>query len=396
MGLIYLVFLAIPILVLVAAVESYWRVRRVARDLRALQHRVGQLERLRPLPTDLTAVPLPGAPEPEAPPAPPPATMPMPGVAPALEIFLILWGWTSGRFGAGVLVAAGAGVGLGVAWRGDRMRRTLQGIGHALIGVGCGVVYLSLYLGHFTLHVLPVPLAFGLLGATSVLIVLAGLRYRVQTIAAIGIIGAFLPQGMAAFVPLQGFRLEPAPLLTYLGVVDALVLVLASYAGWSALALASLLLTSVVWIGMVPATRWSWPIEIGLSAVFALLGLAPVPRPRCACGGRTCACGRTSWGRAPRSRSSWARAPRTAGAAICPRSSIATVCYSSQALSASPSWRGGWRARERRSQTMSAPCPRSGAPSPRFSCWRGSSVKPITRRARCSGFPDRTPICGTA
>ena len=40
-------------------------------------------------------------------------------------------------------------------------RAVLPRLGHTFIGVGLGVVYLSLYLGHFTLHVLSLPVAFG-------------------------------------------------------------------------------------------------------------------------------------------------------------------------------------------------------------------------------------------
>jgi len=192
--------------------------------------------------------------------------------------FLILWGWTTGRFGPGVLVAAGVGLGLGVAWRGDRTRRGLPGIGHALIGVGLGIIYLSLYLGHFTLRVLPAPLAFASLLAASGLAVYAGLHYRVQTIATIGVIGAFLPQALAAFLPLHGFSMAPEALLGYLAAVDVLVFALAFRAGWSGLALAAVLLTAATWIAGVPADRWSWPLELGLAGLFTALGLAPLPR----------------------------------------------------------------------------------------------------------------------
>src|SRR6185295_6559077 len=67
--------------------------------------------------------------------------------------FMILWRYTPGRFGAEVLVGAGVAMGLVLAWRGDRMIRRLPRLGPTFIGVGLGVVYLSLYLGHFTLRV---------------------------------------------------------------------------------------------------------------------------------------------------------------------------------------------------------------------------------------------------
>lgn len=189
--------------------------------------------------------------------------------------FMIVWGYVTGRFGPGVLVAAGVLAGLGLTWRGARMRRTVRGVGHALIGVGAGVVWLSIWLGHFRLGVLPGPAAFGLVVLASLLTVVLGLRYRAQDLAALGVIGAHLPNLLG--VP-HRFQLPETGLLGYLAGLDAVVFVLAARAGWSALALGTLLLSAWAWIGCVPAERWSWPVEIGLAALFAGLGLAPVPR----------------------------------------------------------------------------------------------------------------------
>lgn len=192
--------------------------------------------------------------------------------------FFILWGYNTGRFGPGALVAAGAGIGLASAWRGDRLARSLPRLGHAFIGVGVGAVYLSLYLGHFTLHVLALPLAFALLALTSVVAIAAGLHYRVQAIAAIGVVGAFLPQCLASWLSLKGFALEPGALFGYLAVVDVLVFALASRAGWSALDLVALVLTAVTWRTTYPGGDWSWQLSAGLATLFIGLGLAPLPR----------------------------------------------------------------------------------------------------------------------
>jgi uncharacterized membrane protein len=192
--------------------------------------------------------------------------------------FLIVWGWTTGRFGPGVIVVSGVALGALLVWRGDRTRRTLPGLGHALIGTGFGVVYVTLYLGHFTLRVLPAPFAFAALVATSGLALLAGLQYRVQLIAALGVIGAFLPQLLAGLVPLRGFSLPAPTLLAYLGAVNALVFLLAARAGWSGLDLAALALSAATWIGAHPRGDWGWGTTIGLAVLFAALGLAPLPR----------------------------------------------------------------------------------------------------------------------
>jgi hypothetical protein len=192
--------------------------------------------------------------------------------------FFILWGYSTGRFGAGALVAAGLGLGLISAWRGDRLARSLPLLGHTFIGVGLGVVYLSLYLGHFTLHVLSMPLALVLLVLTSFLVIGAGLRYRVQGIAAIGVVGAFLPQLLASWIPLHGFALEPGALLGYLACVDLLVFALTARAGWSALDLSALVLTALTWRLTYPEGTWGWGVTFALAALFTGLGLAPLPR----------------------------------------------------------------------------------------------------------------------
>lgn len=191
--------------------------------------------------------------------------------------FLILWGYATRRLGPGVLVLAGALAGLGLVWRGDRMRRSVPGIGHALIGVGAGVLWLAVYMGHFELHVLPEAAAFALVVAASVFTGALGLRYGVQAIAALGVVGAQLPNLLGALVRSYSFSLPPSGLLGYLAGLNALVFALAARAGWSALALASLLLTAATWIVAVPASAWGWPVQIGLTALFAALGLAPVP-----------------------------------------------------------------------------------------------------------------------
>ena len=192
--------------------------------------------------------------------------------------FLIVWGWTTGRFGPGVLVAAGVAAGAILVWRGDRLRRTLPGLGHAFIGTGFGAAYVTLYLGYFTLRALSAPVAVVALVAVSALALLAGLRYRVQTIAALGVVGAFLPQLLPPILHLSGFSLPAPALLAWIAAVGALVFTLTARAGWSALDLSALGLASITWLGTHPHGDWGWPITLGLAAMFALLGLAPLPR----------------------------------------------------------------------------------------------------------------------
>ena len=192
--------------------------------------------------------------------------------------FMILWGYNTGRLGPGVLVAAGVALGLAFVWRGDAIARSVPAFGHALIGIGLGIAYLALYVGHFTLHVLAWAPAFGALMLVSFASVAVGMRYRVQTIATLGVLGAFIPQLMAAWVPLQGFALPATGLLAYFAVVDGLVFVLAARAGWSGLSLTALVLSAMVWIWAYHTPSWAWGVQIGLSALFTALGIAPLPR----------------------------------------------------------------------------------------------------------------------
>ena len=192
--------------------------------------------------------------------------------------FLVLWGYTTGRFGPLVLVAAGILAGLGVTWRGDRLQRSVPGIGHALIGVGAGVVWLSLYLGWTTLHALPAAAALPLLFAASVFTGVLGLRYGVEGIAALGLLGAFTPHLLRFVAFLPEAPLSPWGLYGYLVSINLLVFALALRSGWSRLALASVLLTAVAWSSAVSTDHWSWTLQMALSVLFLGLGTAPLPR----------------------------------------------------------------------------------------------------------------------
>jgi len=191
---------------------------------------------------------------------------------------MILWGYTSHRIGAGALVLSGVGLGLALMWRGDRIARTVAPFGQALFGVGLGVVYLTLYLGHVRLGVLPAGATFALLVAVACGSVLAGHYYRVQSIATLGVIGAFLPFLLAAWLPLSGLRMSPGGLIAYVAIVNAFVIVMAVRAGWSGLDVLGILCGTLAWIWSFHAASWGWGIEIALSLLFSLLGLAPLPR----------------------------------------------------------------------------------------------------------------------
>lgn len=283
------------------------------RELRALAERLARIERESfakhdGLATDLPpATPAAARPSATVPPAPsglPPASMQRKSGTLSLEqlvggiwlqnigsallllgsFFLILWGYTNGRFGPGLLVAAGVAFGLILVWRGDRAARQLPPFGHALIGVGLGVVYLTFYLGHYTLHVLSAEATFTLLALAALATVSAGLHYRSEAVATLGVFGAFLPRLLAVWLPLHGFALGPVPLLGYLVVANAAVLATVVHPSASGrwvrgrLEFGALLLTSFTWLLAFAELRWGWSVQIGLSALFAGLGLAALPR----------------------------------------------------------------------------------------------------------------------
>ena len=278
-----LFFLFLAGLLLAFPFIVWHRLSMLRREVLQLQERLRQLEHpgapaTPPVPAPATTFVRSSSVSPVVPAPGPPARLPAPVTARALEdtiggvwmqnigavvlllgVFLfILWGYSTGRLGAGVLVGTGIGLGLFAVWRGDRLARSLPRLGHAFIGAGFGAIYLSLYLGHYTLHVLPPALALVLLTLTSAATFGAGLHYRVQAIAAFGVLGAFIPSLFAAWFELHGFSLEPLPLLGYLTIADVLVFALAARAGWSGLDLAALLLTTLTWISSDPKPGESW------------------------------------------------------------------------------------------------------------------------------------------
>jgi uncharacterized membrane protein len=108
--------------------------------------------------------------------------------------------------------------------------------------------------------------------------VAVGRHYRAQTVAALGVLGAFVPLVLTAWLPQAGFRLAPAILLGYLGLVDAVVLALVLAARWGRLLLMAVLLTTFTWLCSAGSGAWGWPVQAGLSALYVFLALVQLPR----------------------------------------------------------------------------------------------------------------------
>lgn len=191
--------------------------------------------------------------------------------------FLILWGYTQGKIGPEILVAAGVVLGGFIAWRGDRIAQTLRPWGHALLGVGLGVVYITIYLGHFRMGVLPEWVTFVLLALLSFLTVDIGLRREQAVIASLGVVGAFVPLLMAP-LPGSGFHLASRELIGYFAVVNTVVFALTAARGWSGLVLMALGFTTLTWCIHSMGTTWGFTTQLGLSALYLALEMAPVIR----------------------------------------------------------------------------------------------------------------------
>lgn len=192
--------------------------------------------------------------------------------------FSIVWGYTTGRLGAGALVLAGVLLGAALAWRGDRLARTLAPIGHTLIGVGLGVIYISIHVGWVSLHVMSAPVAMALLATVALVSVWAGLHYRSQPISALGVLGAFVPPVVASTLHILAFALTPTMLFGYMVIVDLVLMVLAARMGWSLLDLLAITLTTLTWLMTNASGTHDWGLQVGLAALYAVAGLAPVVR----------------------------------------------------------------------------------------------------------------------
>lgn len=295
MVFVLLLSLGIPLVAFVLAAVILGRLRKLTGRIEDLERtaealRQGQAAAAGPAPAPVPAPTW-------APPAPAPAAPHRPLDASRLEqqiggiwlqnvgsvllllgsFFLILWGYTQGRIGPEILVVAGVALGVVLAWRGDRIARTIRPLGHALLGVGLGVIYITLYVGHFRMNVFPGWIAFALLVLVSFATVDIGLRRAQPVIAALGVAGAFIPllfwesTGLAFPMPV------PAK-LGYLAAGNAVVFTLTAIRGWSGLVLLSLVMTSLAWPMNLPPGVWGLPTQLGLSVLFTALGVAPVIR----------------------------------------------------------------------------------------------------------------------
>ncbi|MGE5176994.1 MAG: DUF2339 domain-containing protein [Hyphomicrobiales bacterium] len=316
--LILFVAILLPIAGLVLAIVAVARARSLAERIAALERTIEAVKggaqapaymppaaRARPAAGEPVAAPGPPAIPPASPPASasPEPSAPSPAVpkraldASRLEqtiggiwfqnagsvllllgtFFLILWGYTQGKIGPQLLVLAGVALGVVVAWRGDRVARTIRPLGHAFLGVGLGVVYITLYVGHFRMGVFPPWIAFALLALVSFVTVDIGLRRAQPVIAGLGIAGAFIPLLFWESTGLA-FRMPVGAKLAYLALANAVVFVLTAARGWSGLVLLSLVMTSLAWPMNLPPGVWGLPTQLALSAIYTALGIAPVIR----------------------------------------------------------------------------------------------------------------------
>lgn len=311
LALIFCIFFLPWILAIVALVK----VNRLRDEMVALRRRVEG---------DVTTVTSPVQPPPEAPvpatvepppvPAPPPSSKPPVPVASMPSTPETSRGnpevWLGGRLasfaGIGLLLVGLAllvGYAVRHAWMGPAARvalgllggTALVGLGHAaetrgggrlmvlarvLTGGGTAVFYFSLYAA-FGMYALigPVPASLGLLAAAAATVGLAQV-YRSQTVAVIGVIGAF---AMPALISDDAGRV--VFLLTYIATVNVPVIVLGVRRKWQGLYNTAFGFTAAYqWLLLSDLTQAQAPWLLGFSILyflqFAGLGLVKLRAER--------------------------------------------------------------------------------------------------------------------
>jgi len=123
-------------------------------------------------------------------------------------------------------------------------KRDMSLYGQMLTGGGLGALYLSIY-GAFALyHLIPAPLAMGVLVVTTTTGMLLSIRYNSYPLAALALLGGFLTPLM-----LSTGKNQPLTLFCYVLLLDAGVFLLLLFRNWPTLAAASLAGTALLYSG---------------------------------------------------------------------------------------------------------------------------------------------------
>ena len=141
-------------------------------------------------------------------------------------------------------------------------RRDWPGWAQAVGGGAIGIWYLSIWSAHQLYGLIGTPVALGGYAATGVVCALLAIRNRSEALAVLSVVGAF-------FNPVLVDVLRPAALLSYVLLVDAAVIFLATARNWRNLERLALI-GSWLWVG-VASLQAPLLLSMGFATVFLAL-----------------------------------------------------------------------------------------------------------------------------
>ncbi|HJZ67910.1 MAG TPA: DUF2339 domain-containing protein [Blastocatellia bacterium] len=171
-------------------------------------------------------------------------------------------------------VNIGVMIGLAFLVGGERLRRRYPVYSHGLSGGGIFILYLSIFVGFNTYHLIPQPLAFALMAAVTATASLLAARYSALAIAVLGLIGGFLTPILLS----TGVDNEIG-LFGYIALLDLGVLALAYSKRWRSLNYMAFIATVVMfvaWMFTWYATEKLWTTVFFLTVFFMIFALLAV------------------------------------------------------------------------------------------------------------------------
>src|SRR2546425_6096692 len=171
-------------------------------------------------------------------------------------------------------VNIGVAIGLAFLVGGERLRRRYPVYSYGLSGGGIFILYLSVFVGFNTYHLIPQPLAFALMAAVTATASLLAARYSALAIAILGLIGGFLTPILLS----TGVDNEIG-LFGYIALLDLGVLALAYSKRWRSLnylAFAATVVMFTAWMFTWYATQKLWTTVFFLTVFFMIFALLAV------------------------------------------------------------------------------------------------------------------------
>jgi uncharacterized membrane protein len=189
--------------------------------------------------------------------------------------FFLKYAFDNNWIGPSARVILGAIAGLIMLGLGYYWRKRYPIMTRVLSGGGIAILYLSIFASFATYHLVSIYIAVVFLLIISGIATTLALRYDSMALAILGILGAFFaPYILGAFGDRgtgDGTRGQAIQLLVYLIVIDAGVLVLATFRNWrwfTLLALACSLIAYGFWYGEFHRQVGITAAEIGITAIF--------------------------------------------------------------------------------------------------------------------------------